>query len=44
MRIDSIGRGQTIASVSGVVQIPLAGSPCIIYGLDASRIGLVLAK
>ena len=44
MRIDSIGRGQTIASVSGVVQIPLSGSPCIIYGLDASRIGLVLAK
>lgn len=38
VRVDSIGRRRTVASGDGWADVVLDGSPCIVYGLDVTRI------
>ena len=41
VRIDSIGRRKPIERrEDGMAEVVLDGSPCIVYGLDVSKIGL----
>ena len=37
-RVDSIGRRRAVASADGWADVVLDGSPCIVYGLDVTRI------
>ena len=38
VRVDSIGRRRQIAANDGGTDVVLDGSPCIVYGLDLTRI------
>ena len=40
VRIDSIGRSRRVEVRDGTAEIVLDGSPCIVYGLDESKMGL----
>ena len=38
VRVDSIGRRRAVASKDGWTDVILDGSPCVVYGLDMTRI------